>query len=490
MKRYTLATFCLILFFLLIRLFIIGHLGLGDDEAYYWDWSRHLSLSYFDHPPLIAFLIALFVWIGGNSAFFVRLGVVLLFSISNILIFQICRRLFDEKAGFFAILLINIVPIYALGAIFAAPDGPLGFFFIASIYFFIRTQETNKNYNWYLWGVFLGLALLSKYNGALIVISYIFYFLLSANRSRYLKNPNIYVALLLAAVIFSPVIVWNYQNHWASFQFQFGGGHKGHFSIYNLLLFLGSQAGLLGILLYPLLILATVVAGYRGIKGKDEKYLLLFSLAAPTLILFHLASPFLSFKPHWTALGYLPMIICLVPIAFEKWAKNSVRIMSIAAVSLAFIFTAVIHIWAFHPILGGNIVPSRVDVTNELYGWKEVGDNVERLKGQMLAANGGDSVFLFSYRYQLVSQLAFYTPGQPEVFSLNSWLDAYDFFQDSRKLVGLDGIFVCDNRFDRKPDEFCNFDSLKQVEVLPIYRGGREVRKFYFYECFGFRGMK
>jgi 4-amino-4-deoxy-L-arabinose transferase-like glycosyltransferase len=490
MRRYTLATWALIFFLFLLRLYIIGHLGLGDDEAYYWDWSRHLSLSYFDHPPLIAYLIAMFIWIGKGSAFFVRLGVVILFSISNILIFEIGKKLFDEKIGFFSVLVVNLIPVFSLGAIMATPDAPLGFFFVFATYIFIKAIESNKKSYWYLWGLLLGFALLSKYNGVLLILSFLLFIILSKNRTKLLKNPHLYLALIIAALMFLPVIIWNYQNNWASFRFQFLGGHRGHFSIYNLFLFIGSQAGLLAVLFYPLLILALVMSGYRGIKGKDERFLLLFSLAAPTLILFHLASPRLSFKPHWTALGYLPLVIALVQIAKERWSHTAMRVFTVAAVIMAFLFVGLLHVQAFYPVLHGKLLPPRYDITNELYGWKEAGQQIEKIENEMAAANGRDSIFLFSYRYQLVAQMAFYTPGQPEVYSLNDRMDAYDFFQYYRNLIGKDGIFVGDNRFDRKPDEFCVFDSVRQEASLPIFRAGQEVRQFYFFKCYGFREMK
>ncbi len=29
------------------------------DEAYYWSWSQHLDWGFFDHPPMVAFIIKL-----------------------------------------------------------------------------------------------------------------------------------------------------------------------------------------------------------------------------------------------------------------------------------------------------------------------------------------------------------------------------------------------------------------------------------------------
>ncbi|MGB8657523.1 MAG: glycosyltransferase family 39 protein [Candidatus Zixiibacteriota bacterium] len=490
MKKIALVTLGLILIFTLVRLFVIGNLGLADDEAYYWDWSRHLSLSYFDHPPLIAYLIALFVWIGKNSEFFVRLGGVVLFFGSNILLFQVSRRLFDEKVGFFSVLLFNLIPVFAVGAIIVSPDNPLGFFFLLSICLFVRAVESPKSVYWYLWGLVLGLALLSKYNGFILGLSFLFYLALSKRYRRSLRNPRLYSGMAISALIFSPVLLWNYQNHWVSFGFQFLTAHKGSFSFHNLLLFLASQAGYLSLFLYPLLVLALVLATYRGIRNKEENFLLLFCLSSPTLILFHLASPFLSFKPHWTALGYLPALVGLVQIAREWWSKLGVKILSILAIGFALVLTALVQIQAFYPVLPKTLVPAKADLTNELYGWKEVGEEVGKLRKEMADEKGANSVFIFSYRYQLVSQLAFYVPGRPEVYCLNNWLDAYDFFQKEEDLLGRDGIFVCDNRFDRRPEEFCFFDSIRQEKDLAISRAGQEVRRFFILRCYDFRGMK
>ncbi len=54
-------------------------LPLSFDEAYYWLWSKHLALSYYDHPPVIAYAIRAGTLLFGDTAFGVRI-VPLLFS--------------------------------------------------------------------------------------------------------------------------------------------------------------------------------------------------------------------------------------------------------------------------------------------------------------------------------------------------------------------------------------------------------------------------
>jgi dolichol-phosphate mannosyltransferase len=40
-----------------LRLVYLGSAELMPEEAYYWNYSRHLDLSYLDHPPMVAWLI-------------------------------------------------------------------------------------------------------------------------------------------------------------------------------------------------------------------------------------------------------------------------------------------------------------------------------------------------------------------------------------------------------------------------------------------------
>src|SRR5207247_3317550 len=59
---------------LLVRLvYIAGDtIELAEDESYQWLWSKHLALSYFSKPPLIAYTQFLGTWLWGDTAFGVR----------------------------------------------------------------------------------------------------------------------------------------------------------------------------------------------------------------------------------------------------------------------------------------------------------------------------------------------------------------------------------------------------------------------------------
>ena len=61
----------------LVRLLLAATVPLLPQEAYYWTWSRHLDWSYFDHPPLATYGIALTTAIFGTTSFGIKASTVL-----------------------------------------------------------------------------------------------------------------------------------------------------------------------------------------------------------------------------------------------------------------------------------------------------------------------------------------------------------------------------------------------------------------------------
>ena len=62
---------------MLLRLIYIGAAQLIPDEAYYWNYAQHMDLSFFDHPPMVAWLIWLGTGLFGDNEFGVRVGAVI-----------------------------------------------------------------------------------------------------------------------------------------------------------------------------------------------------------------------------------------------------------------------------------------------------------------------------------------------------------------------------------------------------------------------------
>jgi 4-amino-4-deoxy-L-arabinose transferase-like glycosyltransferase len=304
--------FTLILITTLIRFVMGWALGLGIDETYMVAASRHLELSYFDHPPIAWWLTHAAMSVSGSEApVVVRLPFILLFALSTWLMARITTALFkDEQAGFWAALILNLSPVYAVTAGgWVLPDGPLDCALLGFALFSLRAlQIIPARHPWGDWlcaGLCAGLAMLSKYNGALALLGLPLYLLTTRDGRAWLLRPQPWVAGILGAVLFTPVIVWNVEHHWASFAFQ---GNRAGGLRFRPLAPIGVWAGealfVLPWIWVPLVLLWLRALG-RG-PGERDGWLLAL-LAATPILLFAVVSIWSSdhILYHWSAPGTL-----------------------------------------------------------------------------------------------------------------------------------------------------------------------------------------
>src|SRR5688572_7253313 len=86
----------------LVRLIIAALTPLFPDETYYWEWSRHLATGYFDHPPMIAWLIRAGTLLAGDTPLGVRLFPVIAGVVAGLCICSGTRRLAGQRAAMLA----------------------------------------------------------------------------------------------------------------------------------------------------------------------------------------------------------------------------------------------------------------------------------------------------------------------------------------------------------------------------------------------------
>jgi 4-amino-4-deoxy-L-arabinose transferase-like glycosyltransferase len=459
-------------------------LGVAPQEAYYWNYARHLDLSYFDHPPMTAYLIHLFTTIFGSNTFGVHFSAIFISFILALLLFNFLKLIFDYKTAFWSVIIASTTFIFALGGLIITPDGPLLLFWMLMMFsLYIAVQQDSLGW-WLLTGIFAGCAMLSKYPAVLAIIGALFYMLFSPERRRYLARPGPYLAAIVSLIVFLPVVIWNYRHDWASFAFQ--GGRRISEAV-NIRAdyffgFLGSQIGVLGIFLIPLFIWALIKA-YRYIKS-DSRIALFFWFSVPTLALFTLVSPVHYVKMNWLAPAYLSIL----PAAVYLYFKSDGRFLKLYgrfAIVFSIAATLIIHILVLLPGFGFG----KADTIN---GWKELAERVDKIKTEFPADS---KPFICGYEYKTASELRFYLAGQPETFSNNVVGKpglAYDFWSDPDTLIGKDCIFVYDKRNSyngaRPLQDF--FEKVDSPEILTVSKSGHKITDFYIYKCFEYRGKR
>lgn len=471
--------------FLFFRLIYINLIPLAPQEAYYWNYSRHLALSYFDHPPLQAWLIFLTTKLG-VSEFTVRLACPVLAFLSGLFCFKIGNLLYNAKIGFYFFLILNSILIFNIGTVIFTPDALLLFFWILSFYFFCKIIFENKPDYWYALGISLGLAMLSKYTAIFIPISVLTFLIFSKTHRFWLKRKEPYLAVLVSLIVFSPVLIWNAQNHWASFGFQTTrrAGELVSFSLKDFLAYIGSQMGLVSPLIYVGIIYAVFKIGKEGLKNRDSVSLALLCWSVLILLFFTLVSFKYWVKINWVVPGYVSAILVLVVIYFKKSeVKKSFKVWGLTSVLISFIFSALGYLSPF--------LPTGIGKGESLSGWKELAQKIDQVKQEMIKK--GETIII-GYEYKVASELAFYLPERPEVYS-NNFVGrpglAYDFWSNPEDFKGKNAILVYDkrNRFKTPENLPKLFKRVERPEIFSVYKKGNKVTDFYIFRCFGYKGI-
>ncbi|MDR1663102.1 MAG: glycosyltransferase family 39 protein [Endomicrobium sp.] len=493
----------------LLRLLIIDKIGLTIDEAHYWVYSKFLDFSYFDHPPLIGYIIKVSTLIFNNTEFAVRFPIVLIFFFA-IWIFFICvKKLYNERTAFVGVLLLNVLPVFSfLGSVIAVPDSPLALFWLLSLLIFIIIIETNNKKYWYLLGVTIGFAMLSKYNGVLIPFSVFLFLIFSPQHRFWFKNKEPYFGLILSAVIFLPVIIWNIENSWASFGFQLNHGFGHSLPKFSLTLFgrfIVAQAGYISPLLFLMFIFIAFLCVKETYKKKDKTTLIISCFSLPVLLFFNTIATFNEVLPHWPAMGYLVLSIYAAHLTLKFWHAKWFKFYSYASWGLALFMIIIVPLHALYGIIPiekfmskdklekikhGISESERIDLTNEVYGWKEVGNEIRRI---LNSYSKEEKPFIFTYKSYLASELSACVP-ELRVFCISNKINAYDFWQrDLKKIKNKNGLYICNDYFFSEPKNKYGtnvFSSYTEIEEFPVYRNGKKIKNFYFIFCKSFNPYK
>ncbi len=479
----------LTILFFSVRLVLAALLPLSPQEAYYWVYSLHPSLSYFDHPPLAAHTIAFFTFLLGDQTWAIRLGALLYGTGTAWLAYFIGRDTFNPRVGFQAAVLVSLLPTYSINTLIMTPDAPLVFFWTLALYLALQAVRRNRPV-WYLpAGFSLGAALLSKYTAFFFPLSLGLFLLLSPEHRPHWRRRELYLGLLVALLLFTPVLVWNARHGWVSLAFQsterareMGGFSWEHFGA-----FWASQIGILTPLAAVGLGAAAYVGAGRTWRGKQWPETYLLCLGLPLIVLFTLVATREWVKMNWLIPAYLPLIVLMAgyfgPAGRVRFLKKTWRWIWGTAV----VFFVVLHLWWFIPSIK---VSGSMDT---LTGWADLAKQVKSVQEQMPRPQ---DTFILAWGHKTAAQLAFHLKGRAPVVAqtaLGQKALAYDYWFDPARRVGKDALFVW-SEFENYPldntgllEQF--FERVEKADPFTVYRGKQPLRTFRIYRCYGYRGF-
>ncbi|STY28612.1 glycosyl transferase [Legionella wadsworthii] len=420
---------------------------LSLDTYYYWDWSRHLAMSYYDGSPMIAYFIRLATAIFGDNLFALSLVGISVIAITSGVIYKTCRFFLSREASTIGTLSWLFSPLVTFDILKQTTyDTPLILFWSLTLYYTIKFIKTDRIVNIYFIGISAGLMMLSKYSGIVLILSLLIFLTFSTYRTIF-KTKHFYIAVMIAILIFSPVLFWNYQNQWQSFIYQLTT-HKINHQVNPLYAavktFFNSFVPSLNIMLLPPFLIRK--------QNKDEKSSLIISLCRTVCFTFLCFYLYTSSKAEIREFWLTPYLICSA-ILFGYWISSQhyrrlalLLIISYAAISLGVLIDNTSRF---------NVVPSKKFVYYRL---------IQKFNTQFPQLP--DTVFTSGW---FQARMLFFLKNQPMIHTLgcgNSAQNQYALWgADMNQRVAAktlkDAIYI--DRYDRKDCLEQYFDQCQKI---------------------------
>lgn len=490
-----------------VRLVMVatGQVGLVQDEAQYWDWSRQLDWTYYSKGPLIAWLIAFWTGIFGHTELGVRIGAVVGSVVGQGVLWWGLSRLWGlPGVGLAALVVANTMPAFMASGLIMTTDNPLLVCWL--ICFFaqwaaMRPAGPGQGGVWpYMaFALALGCGILAKYLMLVFPLLGVAAALLLGRRQplppRFWPRYGLAVAEGLA-LGFLPILLWNIQHDWVGFKHVFhlvGVSGKQASRLLDLQRvpdFLGGQLAMVTPWWLGLMLVGSwrTVRRWRSqVEAPDAFWRLSSEQALYATVFFaslwggiFLWSFHAKILANWPSVSYVGGLVLAGAAlegtsAFVRRHRGKLLAASAAVVLL-------VHLLPFLPL------PARANPALRLLGWDDLGRQVAAEQARF--ADPG-RVFIFSDLYDLTAALAFYVPGQPRTYC--AWLDRrmtqYDLWPGPEDKVGWDAVYVM-KEFKERPERGVErmFARLEGPIHVQTQAHGAPARRFTLFRGYGFTG--
>ncbi len=464
----------LFLLILMMKAFFTIHAKPLPDEAYYWLWSKNLALSYFDHPPLAAWVQALLLSFSDNKYFAIRaLPVISLgFVLAIIILWQ---RIMFKRLNF-GLWLKNVVlflafPIYAIFFSLSFPDYLLITLLFVSLFFLFVYFETSHKLAhriiyWYLATLFFSLALLTKYNAVLLGVGVLFFISYYKKQINGPSFPNILISIIIIFLIQMPVLLWNISNEFASFSFHMAERlDQGKNFLAPFKNILGFISGVI-IAFSPIFIFNLNNKYFSEDYSENRKsFIKMSKFIVVWSVIFCL---FLSFFTNVLYYWLTPATVILIPflvniLRLKVW--QYLHIFYGIVISLILVINITVYpISAFF----GNVDRE----TAILFGWDEIVEVVSKEK----KLRGIKKVVFSDYR--IGSLYIFHSNDFNADVVMEERRTQFDIWREEENSFGKRTLIIADNDFPIGQKISSHFEKIDFVKDIEISIGNMLVRKY------------
>jgi 4-amino-4-deoxy-L-arabinose transferase-like glycosyltransferase len=497
--------------FSLLRLVFWGGSFPNPDEAYYWLWGQHLDWSYYDHPPLQAWIQGLFTATFGRSTWVLRLPNLLSNAVLLFTYWRINHYLYGEHSRHSWWLLVSLLlssPLYFFFMALGWHDHLLITCCLVAGYLLARFLDgyvqNNRGESWRLYGVgvALGIASLCKYSAVFIDLSF---FLLIATHPKLrllLNDRRFHITLGIIVVALLPIVFWNILNNFQSFQYYIDRSF-GDVAVNSIWRFQPLQ--LINFLLFSCVFLSPMHCWtiFQICRSRDVlkfstfySHLAAWTFAVPTLLLMAIALSSMAYY-YWNIIAYL-MLLALLPIAHLKMSR-SVSVDNNKTIPIrqhALFWSGQVYglLFAILIVIHTTLMPLSVLVTDDvntdpdsrmLFGWPEVATAVTTT-----AAEFDARPLLLTTDYRSASALA-YQLNNPDVLAISPRNDQFDIWYARRSqqgnLQGQNAVLLYDEWHPLDEALRSQFHQLSDPYSIPVIHYGKLIKTYYLVKAYDFQ---
>lgn len=357
------------------------------DEAYYWYYSQNIDWGYFDHPPMVAWMIKL-------SSFFFdgELGVRFMSCLLSVATLIVLWNLVDnpKKKDYvihFFVVVFSMTLINAYG-FFTLPDTPLLFFTAVFLWIYKKFIARPSMVLALIMGIVMAALMYSKYHAVLVII-----FVLLSNL-KLMTNKYAWASVCIALLCYMPHFFWLYENDFVSIKYHlFERPNQAYnFNKFTLGFFLNLIAifGLTFPLVYWVLFKT---------KSSDKFTKALLYLTYGVIVFFFISSFSKRVQTQWVIIICIPLAIIVFNYIIEN---NKIR---------KWIYTlGIINIILLSYARLGLIHQPLLPLFYETHG------NIEWTN--LIQSEAGNTPVIFENSYRTAPMYAFYSGNT--TFSLNN----------------------------------------------------------------------
>lgn len=406
----------------------------------------------------------------------------------------------SERTGWYAAILYN-ASIYTsvIAGTFILPDSPQVVFWLAAMMVVIKmVRQFNENIpvkmsQWILLGMLTGICIMCKVHGVFLWCGFGLY-LISYRRSAFLK-PQFYIAIVITAIVFSPIIWWNINNHFVTWNY-----HGNRVAIHDTHIDIDSfMQALLGQIFYNnpvnVFIVCAAIYFYRRneFMGNRMYHLLLF-LGLPIIMITSIISLFDNVLPHWSGPGFLTLNFVAAAYLDER-SSPEIKYPMILKGSLAVIFLAIsigVGVINFFPGTLGSKEEMKYgsgDFTLDLCGWRDFKKQYETWLQQEDNGDRYGKLKFVCNEWFPAAHIGYYVawPLHTDVIGVGNLNDLHNFAWLNKNRMDLkrgeDALCIVPSNYSFNVQEIyeSEFSSVTEQKKFTIFRSGKVARYFTVY---------